>query len=81
MRHQNYFYYGSQKFTHLTGSRSLHVFWETNREQAGHGRVSENDEGSLEQLLLYADEHYPAGKIAPGRPFRKDPTWDRRISA
>ncbi|GFX81473.1 uncharacterized protein TNCV_143231 [Trichonephila clavipes] len=33
---------------------------------------SENDVGSLEQLLLYADEHYLAGKFfASGRPFRK----------
>ncbi|GFT60692.1 uncharacterized protein TNCV_3584091 [Trichonephila clavipes] len=27
---------------------------------------SENDEGSLEQLLLYADEHYLAGKLPLG---------------
>ncbi|GFW77553.1 uncharacterized protein TNCV_2499451 [Trichonephila clavipes] len=32
--------------------------------------VSENDVGSLEQLL-YADEHYFAGKVPPGIPFRK----------
>ncbi|GFU92120.1 uncharacterized protein TNCV_5027081 [Trichonephila clavipes] len=32
---------------------------------------TENDVGSLEQILLYADEHYLAGKLPPGRPFRK----------
>ncbi|GFW45614.1 uncharacterized protein TNCV_3245521 [Trichonephila clavipes] len=32
--------------------------------------VSENDVGSLEQVLLYADENYLAGKL-PLRPFRK----------
>ncbi|GFX99464.1 uncharacterized protein TNCV_1081081 [Trichonephila clavipes] len=34
-------------------------------ERASHGR-SENDVGSLEQLLLYADEHYLAGKLPLG---------------
>ncbi|GFW38283.1 hypothetical protein TNCV_1331361 [Trichonephila clavipes] len=33
--------------------------------------VSENDVGSLEQLLLYADEPYIAENFAPERPFRK----------
>ncbi|GFT81472.1 15-hydroxyprostaglandin dehydrogenase [Trichonephila clavipes] len=37
--------------------------------------------GRLKQILLYADEHYLAGKLSPGRPFRKDPTWGRRISS
>ncbi|GFV00675.1 hypothetical protein TNCV_2950431 [Trichonephila clavipes] len=42
---------------------------------------SEIDVGSLEQLLLYADEHYLAGKLPMGEPFRKGPTWGRRISS
>ncbi|GFV64800.1 hypothetical protein TNCV_808971 [Trichonephila clavipes] len=43
---------------------------------------SENGVGSLEKLLLYADEHYLAGKLPQGdRPFRKGPTWGRRISS
>ncbi|GFX07308.1 15-hydroxyprostaglandin dehydrogenase [Trichonephila clavipes] len=29
-------------------------------------KESENDVGSLEQLLLYADEHYLAGKLHLG---------------
>ncbi|GFV36124.1 hypothetical protein TNCV_4964721 [Trichonephila clavipes] len=48
-------------------------------ERAGH-EESENDVGSLEQLLLYVDEHYLAGKLPPGRPFKKGPTWGRSIS-
>ncbi|GFW62118.1 15-hydroxyprostaglandin dehydrogenase [Trichonephila clavipes] len=35
---------------------------------------SENDVGSLEQLLMYADEHYLIGKLPLGRPFKKGPT-------
>ncbi|GFT98484.1 hypothetical protein TNCV_3951541 [Trichonephila clavipes] len=33
--------------------------------------VSENDVGSLEQLLLYADEHYLAGKLPLGHHLGK----------
>ncbi|GFW20325.1 DDE_3 domain-containing protein [Trichonephila clavipes] len=53
----------------------------TNRWSGPATEESENDVGSLEQLLLYADEHYFAGKFRPGRPFRKGPTWGRRISS
>ncbi|GFX42188.1 15-hydroxyprostaglandin dehydrogenase [Trichonephila clavipes] len=35
----------------------------TNRESGPAMEESENDVGSLEQLLLYANEHYPAGKL------------------
>ncbi|GFV56805.1 hypothetical protein TNCV_2759061 [Trichonephila clavipes] len=52
----------------------------TNRGTGPPMKESENDVGSLEQLLLYADEHYLAGKLPPGRPFRKGPTWGRRKS-
>ncbi|GFU92099.1 uncharacterized protein TNCV_1659311 [Trichonephila clavipes] len=34
-------------------------------ERSGHGKT-ENDVGSLEQILLYADEHYLAGKLPLG---------------
>ncbi|GFT82146.1 hypothetical protein TNCV_3910651 [Trichonephila clavipes] len=45
-------------------------------------KESENDVGSRKQLFLYADEHYLAGKLPLGdRPFRKGPTWGRRISS
>ncbi|GFX15231.1 uncharacterized protein TNCV_2709361 [Trichonephila clavipes] len=53
----------------------------TNRRSGPAMEESENDAGCLEQLLLYADEHYLAGKCVPGRPFRKGPTWGRRISS
>ncbi|GFU15325.1 hypothetical protein TNCV_954651 [Trichonephila clavipes] len=53
----------------------------TNRGSGPAMEESENDLGSLKQLLLYEDEHYLAAKIAPGRPFRKGPTWGRRISS
>ncbi|GFV90516.1 15-hydroxyprostaglandin dehydrogenase [Trichonephila clavipes] len=61
----------------------------TNRGSKTAMEESENDVGSLEKLLLYADEHYLAvcgralscWKIAPGRPFRKSPTWGQRISS
>ncbi|GFX12935.1 hypothetical protein TNCV_3659311 [Trichonephila clavipes] len=52
----------------------------TNRGSGPAMEETENDVGSPEQLLLYADEHYLAWKIAPGRPFRKGPAWGRRIS-
>ncbi|GFT78536.1 hypothetical protein TNCV_1288911 [Trichonephila clavipes] len=32
-------------------------------------------EGNLEQLLLYADEHYLAEEFALGDHLGKDPTW------
>ncbi|GFT27721.1 15-hydroxyprostaglandin dehydrogenase [Trichonephila clavipes] len=35
----------------------------TNRGSGPAMEESENDVGSLEQLLLYADEHYLAGKL------------------
>ncbi|GFU64040.1 uncharacterized protein TNCV_4677451 [Trichonephila clavipes] len=54
--------------------RALHG---TNRGSVLAMEESENDVGSFEQLLLYADEHYLAGKL-PLRPFRKGPTWGRR---
>ncbi|GFV15167.1 uncharacterized protein TNCV_4649991 [Trichonephila clavipes] len=38
----------------------------TNRGSGLVMEESENDVGSLEQLLLYADEHYPAGKLPLG---------------
>ncbi|GFW75483.1 hypothetical protein TNCV_4426661 [Trichonephila clavipes] len=50
----------------------------TNRGSGPAMEKSENDVGSLEQLLLYTDEHYLAGKLPLG-PFRKGPTWGRRI--
>ncbi|GFW52844.1 hypothetical protein TNCV_2394231 [Trichonephila clavipes] len=53
----------------------------TNRGSGPAMEESENDVGSLEQFLLYADDHYLAGKLPPGRPFRKGPTWGRRISS
>ncbi|GFX67624.1 uncharacterized protein TNCV_3933661 [Trichonephila clavipes] len=40
---------------------------------------SENDVRSLEQLLLYADEHYLAGKLPLG--VEGGGTWGRRISS
>ncbi|GFS78552.1 15-hydroxyprostaglandin dehydrogenase [Trichonephila clavipes] len=38
----------------------------TNRGSGLTLEESKNDEGSLEQLLLYADEHYLAGKLPLG---------------
>ncbi|GFX50423.1 15-hydroxyprostaglandin dehydrogenase [Trichonephila clavipes] len=38
----------------------------TNRGSGPAMEESENDVGSLEQLLLYADEHYLAGKFPLG---------------
>ncbi|GFV30157.1 uncharacterized protein TNCV_96341 [Trichonephila clavipes] len=38
----------------------------TNRGSGPVIEESENDVGSLEQLLLYADEHYFAGKLSLG---------------
>ncbi|GFV60687.1 15-hydroxyprostaglandin dehydrogenase [Trichonephila clavipes] len=38
---------------------------ETNRGSGPSREESENDVGSLEQLLLYADEHYLSGKFCP----------------
>ncbi|GFS98879.1 uncharacterized protein TNCV_3528581 [Trichonephila clavipes] len=38
----------------------------TNRGSGPVMEASENDVGSLEQLLLYADEHYIAGKLPLG---------------
>ncbi|GFU14702.1 15-hydroxyprostaglandin dehydrogenase [Trichonephila clavipes] len=38
----------------------------TNRLSGPVMEESENDVGSLEQLLLYADEHYLAGKLPLG---------------
>ncbi|GFX08097.1 15-hydroxyprostaglandin dehydrogenase [Trichonephila clavipes] len=38
----------------------------TNRGSGAVMEESENDVGSLEQLLLYADEHYLAGKLPLG---------------
>ncbi|GFX17554.1 uncharacterized protein TNCV_3411541 [Trichonephila clavipes] len=38
----------------------------TNREGGLAMEESKNDVGSLEQLLLYADEHYLAGKLPLG---------------
>ncbi|GFV58494.1 hypothetical protein TNCV_1095431 [Trichonephila clavipes] len=37
----------------------------TNRGSGPAMEGSENDVGSLEQLFLYADEHYLAGKFCP----------------
>ncbi|GFT54706.1 15-hydroxyprostaglandin dehydrogenase [Trichonephila clavipes] len=38
----------------------------TNRGSGMAMEESENDVGSFQQLLLYADEHYPAGKLPLG---------------
>ncbi|GFT47324.1 15-hydroxyprostaglandin dehydrogenase [Trichonephila clavipes] len=38
----------------------------SNRRSGPAMEESENDVGSLEQLLLYADEHYLAGKLPLG---------------
>ncbi|GFV99747.1 15-hydroxyprostaglandin dehydrogenase [Trichonephila clavipes] len=38
----------------------------TNRGSGSAMEESENDEGSLKQLLLYADEHYLVGKFPLG---------------
>ncbi|GFV10217.1 15-hydroxyprostaglandin dehydrogenase [Trichonephila clavipes] len=53
----------------------------TNRGSGPAMEEFENDVGSLEQLLLYADEHYLAGKLPLGDHFRKGPTWGRRVSS
>ncbi|GFW56907.1 15-hydroxyprostaglandin dehydrogenase [Trichonephila clavipes] len=44
-------------------TRALHG---TNRGRRPAMEESENDVGSLEKLLLYADEHYFAGKLPLG---------------
>ncbi|GFW28740.1 15-hydroxyprostaglandin dehydrogenase [Trichonephila clavipes] len=43
----------------------------TNRGSGPVIEESENDVGSLEQLLLYANEHYLAGKLPLGDLIRK----------
>ncbi|GFV88092.1 15-hydroxyprostaglandin dehydrogenase [Trichonephila clavipes] len=43
-----------------------HALQETNRGSGPAMEESENDVESLEQLLLYADEHYLAGKLILG---------------
>ncbi|GFX90096.1 15-hydroxyprostaglandin dehydrogenase [Trichonephila clavipes] len=42
----------------------------TNRWSEPAIKESENDVGSLKQLLLYADEHYLAGKLLLGDHLR-----------
>ncbi|GFW67665.1 15-hydroxyprostaglandin dehydrogenase [Trichonephila clavipes] len=44
---------------------------ETNRGSGAAIEESKNDVGSLEQLLLYADEHYLVGKLPLGHLLRK----------
>ncbi|GFX47730.1 hypothetical protein TNCV_699841 [Trichonephila clavipes] len=51
----------------------------TNRGSGKAIEEAENDVGSLEKLLLYADEHYLAGKLPLAE--RKGPTLGRRISS
>ncbi|GFW89290.1 15-hydroxyprostaglandin dehydrogenase [Trichonephila clavipes] len=58
-----------------------HALQRTNRGSGPAMEESENEVGSLEQLLLYADEHYLAGKYCPWRPFIKCPRWGLRISS
>ncbi|GFU81518.1 15-hydroxyprostaglandin dehydrogenase [Trichonephila clavipes] len=43
----------------------------TNRGSGSAMEVSENNAGSLTQLLLYADEHYLAGKMPLGEHLGK----------
>ncbi|GFT56245.1 15-hydroxyprostaglandin dehydrogenase [Trichonephila clavipes] len=43
----------------------------TNRGSGPGMKETENDVGSLEQLLLYADEHYLAGKLILGHNLGK----------
>ncbi|GFX61324.1 15-hydroxyprostaglandin dehydrogenase [Trichonephila clavipes] len=43
----------------------------TNRGRGPAMEESENDVGSLEQLMLYADENYHAGKLPLGDHFGK----------
>ncbi|GFT41970.1 15-hydroxyprostaglandin dehydrogenase [Trichonephila clavipes] len=54
----------------------------TNRGSGPAMEECENDVGSLKQLLLYpVVRALSCWKIVPGRPFRKGPTWGRRISS
>ncbi|GFX92021.1 15-hydroxyprostaglandin dehydrogenase [Trichonephila clavipes] len=53
----------------------------TNRGSGPVMEESENDVGSLEQLLLYANEHYLAGKLPLGDHLGKGPKSGRRISS
>ncbi|GFU00170.1 hypothetical protein TNCV_801521 [Trichonephila clavipes] len=53
----------------------------TNRGSGPAMEESENDVGSLEQLFAVCGRALSCWKIAPGRSFRKGPTWDRRISS
>ncbi|GFY27976.1 hypothetical protein TNCV_4563291 [Trichonephila clavipes] len=50
----------------------------TNRGSGPAMEESQNDVGSLEQLSV-CGRALSCWKIAPGRPFRKGPTWGRRI--
>ncbi|GFX03528.1 15-hydroxyprostaglandin dehydrogenase [Trichonephila clavipes] len=53
----------------------------TNRGNGTAMEKSENDVGSLEKLLLYAGEHYLAGRLPLGDHLGKvPPTWGRKIS-
>ncbi|GFV18465.1 hypothetical protein TNCV_4469011 [Trichonephila clavipes] len=52
----------------------------TNRGSGPAMEESKNDI-SLEQLLLYADEHYLAVKLSLGDHLEKGQTWDRRMSS
>ncbi|GFT69955.1 15-hydroxyprostaglandin dehydrogenase [Trichonephila clavipes] len=55
---------------------------ETNRGSGLAMEESENGVGSLEQLLLYADEHYLAAKLPLGDHLGKVlHAWGRRISS
>ncbi|GFX38342.1 uncharacterized protein TNCV_3813881 [Trichonephila clavipes] len=50
-------------------AHSHHTGWATSRDKSGERAAveeAENDVGSLEQLLLYADENYLAGKLPLG---------------
>ncbi|GFY01048.1 15-hydroxyprostaglandin dehydrogenase [Trichonephila clavipes] len=47
-------------------STAMHVKNGTNRGSGLAMEESENDVGSFQQLLLYADEHYLAGKLPLG---------------
>ncbi|GFV36425.1 hypothetical protein TNCV_2234721 [Trichonephila clavipes] len=52
----------------------------TNRVSGLAMKESKNDVGSLEELLLYAGEHYLAGKL-PSETIQERSTWGRRISS
>ncbi|GFY25946.1 15-hydroxyprostaglandin dehydrogenase [Trichonephila clavipes] len=54
---------------------------ETNRGSGPAMEGSENDVGSLEQVLLYADEHYFAGKLPLGDHLGKILHEGRKISS